>query len=278
MSQKWIFFFAYMTCSLSALALVCPDIFKNNQNNFTLSYERRCSNSKWKNSYRDESFRGEVKISNRNGDLLGSHRLTCPSWKDNINLILQGDRHEISARTMVLSNGEDRQIYLMDCNGNVLFFINIGEDEIEHQSTITDTYVTVFQPLGALPTAYISKSDYDAGQMIVRDINGDAKILVTPLQASDGNCDYTQWQVQTLDAKDVSLASDPKVVSLILSYLTLSQDSFNSCTELAWEPFGLTMVIPAFLVTALGIYKWIKWRRNAPMRHGYIGINNGDVV
>ena len=48
MYQKWIFFFANMTCSLSALALVCPDVFENNKNNFTLSYERRCSNSKWK--------------------------------------------------------------------------------------------------------------------------------------------------------------------------------------------------------------------------------------
>ncbi len=125
MYQKWIFFFANMTCSLSALALVCPDVFENNKNNFTLSYERRCSNSKWKNSFRDESFRGEVKILSRHGDMLGSYRLTCPAWKDNINLILQGGHPEISARTMVVSNGGATQIYLMDCNGNVIFFINI---------------------------------------------------------------------------------------------------------------------------------------------------------
>jgi hypothetical protein len=275
MPQTWIFFFAYMLCSLSASALVCPDIFKNSQNNFTLSYERRCINSNWKNSYREQSFRGEVKILSRSGDRLGSYRLACPSWKDGVNLILQGNRHEISARTMVLSNGEHKQIYLMDCNGNALFFINIGEDQIEYQNNITDTFLTVFQPLGALPAAYLAKSDYDDGQIIIRNINGDANFLVKQSQANDGNCDYPQWHVENLGASD---DADPKLISLIVSYLELSQDPFDSCVELAWKPFALTMVIPTFLAAAIGIYKLARWKRNALMKLGYIAINSDNSV
>lgn len=265
-------------------ANTCPDIFAESKNNYVLSYERRCTNSNYKNLWRDEAFKGQLKIHSKKGEQLGSFFLQC-STAENTEIVLQliDNKSNFAGYTLILGNSNGtKNIYFYDCNEKVIFFINIGLNKIMINGGFIDAYVSVYSSMGAYPVMFISKDDFDKGLLNFRTIKLSSVVLVGASLNQETSCHFPQWEVESFDygSANNDLETDPRVLSLLIAYLAISKDSLNSCTQLSWVPFGLTFVIPAAILSTIGTVKLAKYLR-AKHRSGgsiqYIRINDDDI-
>ncbi|MDA0712793.1 MAG: hypothetical protein O2897_02270 [bacterium] len=266
------------------LASTCPDVFGESKDNYALSYERRCTNSNYKNSWRDESFKGEMKILNKEGGRLGSYLLQCSTF-ENSEIVLQlVDKDSNFAGYTLILGGDNgaKSIYFYDCNEQVVFYINIGSNKIMINGELVETSVSVYSSLGSYPVMFIGKEDYDNGLLNFRTIKLSDILFVEPVLNQDTSCHFPQWKVESsgYSSSAGNLENDPRIMSLLIAYLAISKDSFNSCTQLSWKPFGLTFVIPAAVLSMIGTVKLVKYLRERHRPGGniqYIRINDDDI-
>lgn len=197
MFKTWLFVLVVCLIAFEIRASVCEDVFKENKSQFLLSYERRCLNSSYKNAWQDKASQGEVNILSTKKQKIGSYYLTCTTTENSnldkaeINLQLSSALSSgFSGRTMVLGGKNDsKQIYFFDCNNVAVFLINIGVNQVMIDNQLVETYVSVYPPLGSYPTSYITKLDYDNGQLILRGIDGKAQVALIPQTAKQGDCE-----------------------------------------------------------------------------------------